>query len=355
MKIFGSIRAQTRHWVRSPGGMGIVGFLLGTVFGLVILGWWLWPVEYTGAAPDVLLDYYQLDYLRQTIDSFSLTGDINLARTRFQQLGAHGPILLNELSNDPSLDKSKLTTFTNAIGASPASGHPDATPTASPVFPNVPSFLQGDALGAGIVVLVFLVVIGVGIVGVVRLSRRRSSPYPARGEEDLSFEAEEARSETGALNGNATARPAVPASEGQLLERFVTTYVLGDDLYEDSFTINSAAGEFLGECGVGISEPIGVGEPKKVTAFEIWLFDRQESKSSTTVFLSPYAFGKEDLKASLAPRGKPMLAAAGSDFWLETENLQLRVQVREIQFGKDPMPENSYFDRVMLQLEVWVR
>jgi hypothetical protein len=352
MTILKKVREQSRAWVRSPMGTGILGFLVGTVFGLVILGWWLWPVEYTGAAPDVLLDYYQLDYLHQTLDSYSLTGDTNLARTRFQQLGSHGPILLYALTTDPATDKSKLTAFTNAIGAVPSAGQPSSLPASS-----APSAIgmPVDLLGVGIVIALFLLVIGIGIFSVMRLSRRRTAAYPSpTGDEELSFEAEESRGRNTTTPVNGAAHGS-SAGEGQLLERFVTTYVLGDDLYEDSFTINSAAGEFLGECGVGISEPIGVGEPKKVTAFELWLFDRKESKSSTTVLMSPYAFGKDDLKASLAPRGKPLLAAAGSDFWLETENLQLRVLVREIQFGKEPLPENSYFDRIMLQLEVWVR
>ena len=59
--------------------------------------------------------------------------------------------------------------------------------------------------------------------------------------------------------------------EAPPMHQFVTTYVLGDNLFDDSFSIELAAGEFLGECGVGISEAIGVGEPKRVTAFEVWL------------------------------------------------------------------------------------
>jgi hypothetical protein len=334
--------------------MGALAFLAGTAFGLFVLGWWVWPVTYTDAAPGILQKIYQLEYLRMTVDSFSLTGDSNLARTRFQDLGSNGPQILAELSNDPSIDKTKLAQFINAVGVNPSmspSSAPSASPTASP--PGAASALMDNLAGAGIAILIFLIIIFAGIVIVVRLSRRRSASAFSQGEGDLSFEAEETR---GAAPGLAPETASVaPLGEGQPLERFVTTYVLGDDLYEDSFTINSSSGDFLGECGVGISEPIGVGEPKKVTAFEIWLFDRGESKSSTTVLMSPYAFGKEDLKASLSPRGKPLLAAAGSDFWMETQNLQLRVLIREIQFGKEPLPENSYFDRMMLQLEVWVR
>jgi hypothetical protein len=349
-----TLRERSRAWVRSPIGVGAFAFLLGTVFGLVILGWWLWPVEYTGAAPDVLYDYYQTEYLRMTLDSYGLTGDANLARTRFQQLGLHGPQRLSELYNDPAADKSKLDKFINAVGAVPASAQAPlpSSPTPAAALGIIASLSENWA-GVGIAVLVFLVLIAAGIVTVLRLARRRSFGSNHADEEELSFETEEARGVV--VSALKDPSRAGPTGEGQPLERFVTTYVLGDDLYEDSFTINSAAGEFLGECGVGISEPIGVGEPKKVTAFEIWLFDRKESKSSTTVLMSPYAFGKEDLKASLAPRGQPLLASAGSDFWMETQNLQLRVNIREIQFGREPLPENSYFDRALLQLEVWVR
>jgi hypothetical protein len=348
-----NFRDRSRRWIRSSWGVGFLAFFAGSVFGLVVLGWGVWPVEYTGAAPDVLLDFYQTEYLRMTVDSFTLTGDANLARTRYQQLGAHGPQRLGELYGDPTIDKGKLDQFIATVGVA-ALGTPSARPTtAAPgsTSGTMPA-LTDNWLGVGIVVLAFFTVIVAGMIMVMRISRRRANPRPMDGE-DLSFEAEEARS-VAVAPAKETARVA-PTGEGQPLERFVTTYVLGDDLYEDSFTINSAAGDFLGECGVGISEPIGVGEPKKVTAFEVWLFDRKESKSSTTVLMSPYAFGKEDLKASLSPRGQPLMVNAGADFWMETENLQLRVQMREIQFGKEPLPENSYFDRMMLQLEVWVR
>jgi hypothetical protein len=67
---------------------------------------------------------------------------------------------------------------------------------------------------------------------------------------------------------------AAPKKEPALAQ-FMTTYRQGDDLYDDSFSIDSVNGEFLGECGVGIAETIGVGEPKKVTALEVWLFEQE--------------------------------------------------------------------------------
>ncbi len=59
-----------------------------------------------------------------------------------------------------------------------------------------------------------------------------------------------------------TSVPKTKSSDTPMVQ-FMASYKLGDDLFDDSFSIDSPAGEFLGECGVGISEPIGVGEPKK--------------------------------------------------------------------------------------------
>jgi hypothetical protein len=47
-----------------------------------------------------------------------------------------------------------------------------------------------------------------------------------------------------------------------------------------------------GECGVGISETIGVGDPKKVTAFEVWLFDKNDIQTVTKVLMSAHASTK---------------------------------------------------------------
>ena len=47
-----------------------------------------------------------------------------------------------------------------------------------------------------------------------------------------------------------------------------------------SFGIDTKAGEFLGEFGIGIAETVEVSEPRKVSALEIWLFDKNDIKNS---------------------------------------------------------------------------
>jgi hypothetical protein len=330
-------------------GNGII-LILGVVFGLWV-GWDVWPTQYIGTTLSMLRSDIQLDYLRMTVDSYAVNGDPTLARSRFEALGTGKWDLLDQLHKDIQTDPERLKQFefliANLYVGTAASPAEEATP---------PAAAGGmDNLVSVIAILGVLIGGAIAIVMIVNIRRRREPLLPAENENpapagELSLESEEQLAE-GAASGSAAA-----TGEGsEPLERFVTTYVLGDDLYEDSFTINSASGDFLGECGVGISEPIGVGEPKKVTAFEVWLFDRKPSRTSTTVLLSEYANQKADVRTALAPRGTPVLAVPGADIWMETPGLQLRVVIRELIYGEGPLPHNSYFERLTLQLEIWAK
>jgi hypothetical protein len=133
----------------------------------------------------------------------------------------------------------------------------------------------------------------------------------------------------------------------------MTTYLLGDDLYDESFSIDTQAGEFLGEYGVGVSETIGVGDPKKVTALEIWLFDKNDIKTATKVLMSPHAYNDAAIRSRLEPKGELVLVEPQKQIILETETLQLLATVVDLQYGDGALPANSYFDRLTLELAIW--
>jgi hypothetical protein len=139
--------------------------------------------------------------------------------------------------------------------------------------------------------------------------------------------------------------------EGQPpLGHWFTTYELGEDTYDESFSIETQMGEFLGECGVGISEMIGVGDPAKVTAFEVWLFDKSDIRTVTKVLMSEHAYQDEALRARLASKGEAVLVEPGSPFVLETTGLQVRVDVTELEYGDDEMPAGSFFSKLTVEL-----
>ncbi len=147
----------------------------------------------------------------------------------------------------------------------------------------------------------------------------------------------------------------MPVSSQPPMARFTAAYKMGDDLFDDTFSIESPNGEFLGECGVGIAEPIGVGEPKRVTAFEVWLFDKNDIQTVTKVLMSGHAYEDDALRQRLAAKGEPILIAPGKTTELDTQTLHLVASVVTVQYGDGPLPEDSYFERFTLELSVWTK
>ena len=89
-------------------------------------------------------------------------------------------------------------------------------------------------------------------------------------------------------------------------------------LYDDSFSIETSSGEFLGETGVGISETLsGSSEAKQVTALEVWLFDKNDIRTVTKVLMTDQAFTDDALRAKLAPKGEAVQLEPGKKIILE--------------------------------------
>jgi hypothetical protein len=142
-------------------------------------------------------------------------------------------------------------------------------------------------------------------------------------------------------------------SEQAPMAQFMASYKAGDDLFDDSFSIDSPSGEFLGECGVGISETIGIGVPKKVTAFEVWLFDKNDIQTVTKVLMSAHAFNDPTIRQKLEAKGEPFQANSGGQTVLETATLRLVARVVDMAYGQGALPESSYFDSLVLELAIW--
>jgi hypothetical protein len=141
---------------------------------------------------------------------------------------------------------------------------------------------------------------------------------------------------------------------GPPIVQYMSTDLMGDDLYDDSFSVETASGEFLGETGAGISETMGVGDPKKVTAIEAWLFDKNDIRTVTKVMMSEHAYHDEAIRAKLAPKGEAVLVEPNTIITLNTRTLRVQARVVDLAYGPPgPLPENSYFERLTIELAAW--
>jgi len=311
----------------------VVGAILGLILGL-LLGWVVWPVQWTNGTPEVLRSDLQDDYLRMTIESYSRTGDIDTAVRRWDDLGeAAGPTLLRVQASPNGVDPNAVQQYASAIQAAKGS-----LPVA-PATEGASSFSKA-LIYASIAVLVILVAVG-GFY-VFRLLRKNTGTVtPVMQGAEISRQVEKTDFQSLGL--------APPITQT------MTTYVLGDDLYDESFSIDTGGGEFLGEYGVGVSETIGVGEPKKVAALEIWLFDKNDIKTATKVLMSEHAYNDPNIRARLEPKGELVVVKPQEQVLLETATLQLLATIVDMDYGTGAMPQKSYFERITLELAVWPR
>ena len=314
----------------------VAAAVAGVLLGLAI-GWWFWPVQWINATPAHLRPDFRDAYILSVAEDYFETGDLERAR---EELGVEywkegeltAALEQVEQAQDGqlALDVRKLATDLGSTAAAEAEAE------------GVGARLQPVALVCGIGLLV-VAFVGGSLYVYSRLIERREAAREVEGRPLPPLSESKAPPDQVAWQGH-------PPNA-----QFVTTYVLGDDHYDPSFSIELESGEFMGECGVGISETIGAGEPDRVTALEAWLFDKNDIRTVTKVLMSKYAFNDEALRTKLAPKGEPILVKEGDDVILETKMLRLRVHVVEVVYGRDDLPSNSFFERLTVELAAWVK
>lgn len=358
---------KIKESLRKPVVTAVVGFLIGLIVGLPILGWLIFPVEWNNAAIEHLRTDLKAEYLKLAIQSYAYDpGKPELALKRWEALGDEAPDILTSLQSDPDLKPVDIAVFTQLVTSgmaipmptsapdegegAPTSEAPTPEAVGTIIFASPTPVTNGDAKKPPInpVLLIGLfcamtLVVGGALAYVLLIRKKGGGGIKLFGSSQKAREA------------NLSAERTDFEAEGQEppVAQFMTTYVQGDDLYDDSFSIDAPNGEFLGECGVGISETIGVGDPKKVSAFEIWLFDKNDIQTITKVLMSEHAFNDPVANRRLAAKGEPVLVREGEHVLLETQTLILEARVVDAKFGQGALPPNSYFEQLTLELAIW--
>jgi len=346
-----------QDYAKKPWVIALVGFVVGAIFGLVVLGWWVWPVQWTNATPAHLSAEWRSDYLHAAITSFGQNGDVAKAQKRFKAVGEDGDKLLSEISLAPEgLSSVLIGEFKSVVGSQAPAQAPGQTPAATGQQPAQPGEATETApesdekksssiwpvLLGSLCVLLLVLVAFLAYMFIFR-KRKTSGAAPS-----AATQAAEARQ-------HAAFTEYKPTDEEAPVAQFMASYKFRDDLFDDSFSIDSPSGEFLGECGVGISETIGVGEHKKVTAFEVWLFDKNDIQTITKVLMSRHAYDDLSVRQRLEAKGEPILLEKDKQIILETQTLQLVARVAEMTYGDSAMPEESYFDQMLIELAIWTK
>ena len=128
---------KIKLWLSKPLHAAIAAFIAGLFIGLVILGWWLWPVQWYDASPSDLRPDAQQDYVCMMIDSYSVNQNGSLAVRRYAELGDDGPTLVANTTpqNCPGVSQEAISNFQAMLKVPPGSTGstaPEAVPTVGP-------------------------------------------------------------------------------------------------------------------------------------------------------------------------------------------------------------------------------
>lgn len=317
----------------------IIGFVIGLTY-----GWVIDPVEWTGAGPGDMDEAEQDIYLQTIADAYSLqpgnTGLVTRALASWSDATADICDLRSRTADPAAQERLDAIAIVQTGGQSCGFVAAPGTEGLQPV----PEAVEDDSnLGTILALLLVLALVGGGIVVVLN---RRNSMMAEGDSVDTYYDNMPESAPTMVSDAGVSAVP---------IARFQSDYAYGRDNYDDSFSIENASGEFLGECGVGIAESIGSDAPKNVTAFEVWLFDKNDIRTITKVVMSDHAFFDEALKAKLAPKGEPVLARENEVIVLETATLIINAEIREMQYGAGSLPPQSYFENFSIELSAWAK
>jgi hypothetical protein len=336
---------DVRAWIRKTATPEVlIAFVFGLVLGLVVLGWWVWPVQWINADPADLRTSHQDTYLQMIADSFALNGNNELALARLEGLKKPGQkdteltamimsAAQERLQAGQVEDAGRLQRLATALNLpAPASQPPSGQPAGTGATSNWLRILG---------ILFFLGLLGAGLLLLLTQLQRREPARrrrPPRGAGDSYARLPEEEPQ-----------PVGPPSPEGAFAQFETAYQIGDEAYDVSYSIESATGEFLGECGVSALEKES-GTPGKFTAFDIWLFDKLDSRTETKVLMSERAFADEALRAKLTDRREFVQAEKGKIVTLETENLHLYATVTDVEY--EAGSESGVFASLATRLEI---
>lgn len=353
-----------KRLIANPWVAGGLGLVIGIFIGLVILGWWLMPVRWTDAAPADLRADAKVDYLRACIDAYGYNGDTARAKACYDSLGEDAAAALQEIVKNPNAQDPKLVAAYGSlalaggeippaagqpqVGSLPvsteqagtlAAGMPEAGATVAPVTQEnqgegeakkgTPTWLTLICAGGLLILGAIAVYALLNRFGVIKTSGPRSGEADSKGQ-------------PGEYEDNPDNIPPI--------SRNLASYKLGNDLFDEVFSIE-VEGDFLGEYGVAIADFTGVGGPKKVSAFEVWLFDKNHIPTTTVVLMSDQAFSDSGKRAKLEAKGKTLLAEQNQPVTVETPSLRLIARIVDMSINQGAA--GSYFERFVLDLKVW--
>jgi hypothetical protein len=361
--------------------VALVAILLGCILGAALSALYirLYPPVFAGGAyPDELADGYQSHYLAMVIDSYILNRNVDEAQTRLREFDEETKIraLGRWSANYVAVGRAPEAQAVNELAAELKQKENWSEQTISAVASQLASEYQEDSAKAQAITTFAN---DLGQVKVEAGTAEAQEPAEAEAVPPEAAPAEAGGWDWRLILGcclgllviallafvlyrflssrqQKTKKPEI-VWEGEgppPLKRWSGTYTLGDDTYDEFFTIETADGDFLGESGVGILEAIPNTSPKQVVAFDVGLFDKTDITTLSRVVMSEHAYHDETIRSKIEnnPQAEAVLAEPGKSFTLETSALRVEATIDALEYAGE---DKVYFEKLAVTLNVFLK
>lgn len=146
------------------------------------------------------------------------------------------------------------------------------------------------------------------------------------------------------------ARTLRPAGAFTRLGEFTAIYQMGEPDYDEAFDLTDPAGNFLGQCGLALHNPIGRNRDQ-AAALEAWLWDGSDPDTKVKVLMSEGGYRDTALREQLRGDRDALPIRPGTEFELDTHRLVLRGRVEKVEYA-DMEPAYTIFAELVVRLRI---
>jgi len=321
-----------------------IGIALGVTFGLVY-GYLINPVDWVDASIEAARVDIQEDYLRMAVESYTVNQDATAAIQRWEALGSADRDTLDRIAENPG-----------ALGVEAVNRFRDL------VIPqdNIASDKTCDVICASCDTTTCQVLWGMTLVfvaglGVYFYQRTKPKSVRIKATSLAGVKVWDRLRKFPTTSRRKKPRKARVADklDPPPLANFMCTYTRGDEDFDETYSIDSRDGEFLGECGVELVKTSLDDSGEKPSVFDVWLFDKNEINTKSIVLMSSKAYNDDVLKKQLTTRGKPLKAVIGDESYLQTDHLLMKFRIVDMICSKGETGQCDTFTRLSIDINIW--
>lgn len=132
-----------------------------------------------------------------------------------------------------------------------------------------------------------------------------------------------------------------------------SAYTLGRTPYDESITLETKDGDFLGEAGIGINDEVPGSGSKEVMDFDLWVFDKTDINTYSRILMTEKAYNDEALRAKIEanPLAEPILAKPGEKINIESKTMHIEAVLEEVAVDET----GTHFENLKVKMNIFLQ